>query len=272
MNPAPSHLFRLPNGMEIHSLNEPETVFASEEIFADRIYLRHGVVLPPDACVFDVGANVGLFTTFVKTEAPDSRVLCFEPSPVLYELLVRNTERFGASVTALPVGLGDQDGEAPFTYYPGYSILSGFHADPAEDERLLAAGIRRQLVERYGDADRAEQAVAAMARARLRNAVHATCRLRRVSTVMREEGIARIDLLKVDVEKSELEVLRGIEAADWPRIRQVVGEIHDPEGGRVETIRALLGGHGFTVHVDQAADGIFNFYALRDPEGAAPAP
>ena len=36
-----------------------------------------------------------------------------------------------------------------------------------------------------------------------------TCRLRRLSEVMREEEVERIDLLKVDVEGSELAVLRG---------------------------------------------------------------
>ena len=31
----------------------------------------------------------------------------------------------------------------------------------------------------------------------------------------------QVDLLKVDVERAELDVLRGISSQDWPRIRQV---------------------------------------------------
>jgi hypothetical protein len=40
---------------------------------------------------------------------------------------------------------------------------------------------------------------------------------------VRAESVERIDLLKVDVEKTGLDVLDGIEEGDWPRIRQLVG-------------------------------------------------
>jgi hypothetical protein len=46
------------------------------------------------------------------------------------------------------------------------------------------------------------------------------------------------------VEKSELDVLLGIEGQDWPKIKQVVVEVHDLEQ-RVKKITALLKEHGF---------------------------
>ena len=60
--------------------------------------------------------------------------------------------------------------------------------------------------------------------------------MRTVSEVLAEEGLERIDLLKVDVEKSEQEVLAGIREEDWEKIKQVVLEVHDREGslGRLE--------------------------------------
>jgi hypothetical protein len=39
-------------------------------------------------------------------------------------------------------------------------------------------------------------------------------------------------------------VLRGIDAADWPRIRAVVAEVHDLDD-RVDTIRRILESAGF---------------------------
>jgi hypothetical protein len=79
--------------------------------------------------------------------------------------------------------------------------------------------------------------------------------------------VQRIDLLKVDVEKSELDVLLGIEGQDWPKIKQVVVEVHDLEH-RVEKITALLKEHGFRrITVEQEPifkdSNIFNLYALR---------
>jgi hypothetical protein len=93
------------------------------------------------------------------------------------------------------------------------------------------------------------------------------CSLRTLSEVVHEQEVARIDLLKVDVEKAELDVLEGIDAADWPIIRQVVVEVHDHDG-RLARVRELLLEHGFaTIVVEQEplfrGTEIYNLYALR---------
>jgi hypothetical protein len=94
-----------------------------------------------------------------------------------------------------------------------------------------------------------------------------TCQLRRLSDVIREEKIQAIDLLKVDVEKCELDVLLGIDAADWSKIRQVVVEVHNHEN-RLETVKELLRSHGFkSIVAEQEAlfEGSpnFNVFARR---------
>jgi hypothetical protein len=85
-------------------------------------------------------------------------------------------------------------------------------------------------------------------------------------------GVERIDLLKVDAEKSELAVLAGITPDDWLRIRQVVIEVHDATGERTRDVRRLLEGHGFVVTADEetllSGSGLANLYAIRP--GAAP--
>ena len=43
------------------------------------------------------------------------------------------------------------------------------------------------------------------------------CQLRTLSDVVREEGVERIDLLKIDVENAEYEVLMGIRGATGGR-------------------------------------------------------
>jgi acyl carrier protein len=95
------------------------------------------------------------------------------------------------------------------------------------------------------------------------------CELRTLSQIIRDEDVERIDLLKVDVEKSELDVLRGIDSSDWERIRQVVVEVQDT-AGKLETIVRMLECRGFEVSVDQdkalEATGMFNVYARRAAE------
>lgn len=56
-----------------------------------------------------------------------------------------------------------------------------------------------------------------------------------------------MDLLKIDVERAELEVLAGVEAAHWPLIRQV-GAARGLHGiGRMDWllgVRLVIGRHG----------------------------
>jgi Methyltransferase FkbM domain len=85
--------------------------------------------------------------------------------------------------------------------------------------------------------------------------------------VLREESLDHVDLLKIDVEKSELDVLHGIAETDWPRIRQVVSEVHDVDE-RATTMERMLATRGFSVRVEQepewAGTPIRMLYATRD--------
>jgi hypothetical protein len=93
-----------------------------------------------------------------------------------------------------------------------------------------------------------------------------TCPLRTVSEIVAEHGVDRIDLLKVDVEKSEPEVLAGIAEGDWPKIRQAVVEVHDL-GERLREMGELFRLRGFTVTVEQEelyrGSDRYNLYAVR---------
>ena len=98
------------------------------------------------------------------------------------------------------------------------------------------------------------------------------CQVQTVSQIMRAQGLASLDLLKVDVERAELEVLQGVEAADWPRIAQVTGEVHDWQG-RKQRVERLLRAHFGHVVVQQSPDlrgsSLYSVYCTREPpEGA----
>ena len=77
-------------------------------------------------------------------------------------------------------------------------------------------------------------------------------------------AVSSIDLLKVDVEGDELLVLRGIRAADWPKIRQVVCEVHDVHG-RLEGVCQLLRRHGLRVTRELQRGGVQDGYEMVVP-------
>ena len=257
--------YRLPNGMEIFHQNEAETRHFYEDIFEHRSYVKHGVRIPKGATVFDVGGNIGLFTLFAQAEAPDARIYAFEPAPPLFDLLRRNAAEHRVRAELFNVGISDREREAPFTFYPRSSGMSSFHADEADEKHVLRTIIANQRRAGMADMDQVMSHSEELLGVRFEAATF-TAKLRRLGDVIRETGVERIDLLKVDVQKSELEVLDGLDEGDWPRIAQIVLEVHDIDG-RLSHLSALLERRGFEVTSEQdtlyVGTNIHNIYALR---------
>ncbi|MBV9706298.1 MAG: amino acid adenylation domain-containing protein [Chloroflexi bacterium] len=252
------HLFELPNHLQVFHQNRSETQWLYDEIFVDQSYLKHGVTLVDGDCVFDVGANIGLFTLFVHQRCPHAQMYAFEPIPPIFETLRNNVALYGLNTHLFQCGLSSETKEAVFTYYPSFSAMSGAYADVQEDEEVTKATLRNQseLLALHSDELLVD---------RFRNETF-ICRLKTLSNVIRENNIQCIDLLKVDVEKSELDVLNGIQQEDWPKIKQIVVEVHDRDG-RLAQIVDLLKKHDYHLVVEQAAllthTGLYNIYALR---------
>jgi amino acid adenylation domain-containing protein/FkbM family methyltransferase len=256
-------LIDLPNGLPVVAPNRPETEFLYQEIWGDKAYFRHGITFGDGACVFDIGANTGLFSLFVAQQARAVEIYAFEPLPPLYEMLRGNLAIHEVAARCFALGLGSRSGTAEFTYYPHVSIISGMHGDADEDQATMRAFLGQAFVgekETFGERDLAELVASRLEAERF------VCPLRTLSEVIAEQGVKRIDLLKVDVEKSELEVLAGIRQQDWPLIQQVVLEVHD-RGGSLATIVDMLRRNGFTVACEQASrlaqTRIHNVYARR---------
>jgi FkbH-like protein/FkbM family methyltransferase len=258
---------RLPNQMEIAHLNEYETDYLYEEIFTNQTYLKCGISLNDGDCVIDVGANIGMFTLFVKQRFKGAKVYAFEPAPPAFEALSINTALHCPDAILFDCGLSDKNQEASFTFYNKSSVFSGFHADPEQDRAALKRIVENVIRER-ASADAATSGALAdeLIEGRLQSDTY-LCRLRTLSSVIREHQIGSIDLLKVDAERSEMEVLGGIEEEDWGIIKQIVIEAHDKQGEQSKRIVRLLEEKGFDVITGEeellSGSGLINLYAKR---------
>jgi FkbM family methyltransferase len=224
----------LADDLAVYCLNQDEAEFLHAGIFQSSEYLLHGVQLRKGDTVFDVGSNIGMFSLFCSRHTQkDVNLFAFEPSTQLFAILERNVQEHCPKNTVLGnFGLGKSNYTAEFSFYPQYSLLSSFDSlsPDAEDAIIKTAFL--------GSCD-----------PQVFQRVVEQCSIRTISSVISEHNIQSIDLLKIDVEKFEWDVLQGIESADWPKIRQIVVEVHHIEN-RVESLVALLQKHGFRTFVD----------------------
>lgn len=136
-------------------------------------------VLRPGDHVADVGGYVGYFTMLAASlVGPEGRVVTFEPVRDNAETIRRSAEANGfAHVSVAEVALSDRDGAGTM------SIEREEGGSPSSTSSLGGAG-----------AETLDVPVATL------------------DEYVRREGIARLDLVKVDVEGLEREVVAGMEA------------------------------------------------------------
>ncbi|MFC9472710.1 FkbM family methyltransferase [Nocardia sp. NPDC056952] len=243
----------LPNGLQVLDLNPPETDFLYEEIFQRNVYMRHGITIPKNAVVIDAGANIGLFSLSIATKYVDATVYAFEPAPQAASVLRTNVRaNSSVNITVYEQGLSDKSRNATLTYYPHNTGMSSIYGSDDEERAVLQSVVSHQL-----DGDLSPEGVelnshaAEIVEAKLAKRL-VNCRLIRLSDFLIEHPGIRIDLLKIDVQKSELDLLNGIDEDHWNRIDQIVAEVHDLDNRR-ERITSELTRRGFEVSTSQDA-------------------
>jgi FkbH-like protein/FkbM family methyltransferase len=258
--------YSLPNNIEIVHLNEYETDYVYKEIFEDKCYMRHGIQIKDGDTIIDIGANIGLFTLFVNQFGKNIKVYSFEPSPVVYDLLKLNSKAYGSNVKTFNYGVSDQKKNATFTFYRNSSVFSSFNANENEDKEAIQAVVRNMLRE-VTDGESAEEFLEEITNGRLESELY-VCELLSVSDIISENKIAKINLLKIDAEKSELAILNGINENDWNKIEQIVIEVHDKSGELLKKVESILIKKGFRIALEEEKllekSGLYNIYAVRN--------
>ncbi|AND15928.1 non-ribosomal peptide synthetase [Rathayibacter tritici] len=273
------HVHDLPDGTTVFHHNARETDFVYDEVFVQQEYLRHGVTIRDGDRVLDIGANIGLFTLFVARHAPGAVVHAFEPIPPLVDTLRRNVALHAPRAVVHPLGVSAEPGEATFTFYRHNTVISSSRTSPEEAHELMSSYVLGQDGQGSVDVDDVPL-VGRLVDARL-GSDEFVCELTTVSDALVSTGLDRVDLLKIDVENAEYDVLKGVSATDWARVRQVVVEVHDI-GGRLEHVTTLLRALGFTVAWERGTTVLqhtvlFTVYAVRadadnDRRSAIPSP
>lgn len=185
--------------------------------------------------VLDIGANVGATTVFFSEMYPAAKIHSFEPIPGNLEILKMNAASRGrpGSIDCHLLALSDHDGELQMIHSPGANSHGGwsFYQRGAEGtEEKLSVPVRKS-----GD-------------------------------FVRELGLDRIDVIKIDTEGAEKEILHGLTPEQLASVQYIVGELH---GERDFELLDWLEQRGFGIECKKSfGKPCFIFKALRtQPRG-----
>jgi len=195
--------------------DEPETVWWIDN------------VVQPGDCVWDVGANVGLYALYAATRVGDEGlVAAFEPAADNYAALSRNLALSGMDrrVQAYCVALSDETRAASL-------FLTS-----------LDAGRAAHVFGRVDDAFSDE------ARPHLQSALGFSA-----DRFMELFGVRAPDHLKLDVDSIEERIVRG-GAKAFAGTRSIIVELNvgDEHQAHKESLRAAIAGLGFVEHAETA--------------------
>jgi len=250
----------LPNGLVVHSHQKGETEFLYKEVWEQREYAHNKFTCydTPDAVIFDVGANIGMFSMFAAKECEPHTctIHAFEPIPKISKLCKQNLATHVPTATVHRLGLSNKKGEATFNFHPNFSLhSSGVDAfEERRNERL-----RTDLPALLADMEEKNKLpwwaqclprccilrMGSLLVTKLTESVKVTVQLNTLSAMIAQHNVDKIDLLKVDVEGCEEQVLEGIEEKDWSKICHATLEVED--FAACKRVTALLKSKGFEV-------------------------
>lgn len=128
--------------------------------------------------IFDIGANTGVYSLVAKSLNPAATVYALEPISRVFEKLLENRTLNDLDFFCLEVAASDADGTAVVFDTPTEHTYS-----VTVNENLLAHG---------------------------EEAIPTEIQIIRLDTLINEQGIPKIDLMKIDVETHEPQVLAGL--------------------------------------------------------------
>ncbi|HME88321.1 MAG TPA: FkbM family methyltransferase [Chthoniobacterales bacterium] len=149
--------------------------------------------------ILDIGSNIGASIIYFHEQFPDAKIFGFEPHPDTFRILQQN--------------VGHVRGVTVFNY--GLGATQQRVSVQADQVNFGAFNTRGHFKDRGYPA------------------VPVECEVRRLDGVLREIGIAQLDLIKIDCEGAEADVFSTLPDEILNQCQWIVGEFHDHTGFEV---------------------------------------
>jgi len=166
--------------------------------------------LKKDSIIIDAGANVGVFSRFAAGLSPEGRVYAFEPAPTTFDYLARRSKDF-KNIIPVNAALGATERKGKILVS---KIFSG-------GSRMTDSPYKMKGDQFVADASFSIDVIP-------------------IDAFVKQQGIPRVDFIKIDAEGYEKEILEGA-AETIKRFKPIIvmGAYHVP--GDIENLPKVLG-------------------------------
>jgi len=184
-----------------------KTIF--KEIWLKNLYNQFGVVVEDGDLVIDIGAHVGIFSTYASSLSKNGKIYSFEPLKENFKLLNFHKDLNNLNITTSNFGIDGEVGKKIFYVNNknsgGNSLIEGkYKTKKIEIETI------------------------------------------KLSDFCKKEKITKIDFLKIDCEGSEYSILENDEKF-LSFTNKIIMETHPFEGKSVFKLIKILKDNGFTI-------------------------
>jgi FkbM family methyltransferase len=188
-------------------------VLGSADVFQEIFEEKHHTKLKSflgkkDKVIVDLGANEGLYVLKMKENSPNAKIIAVEPNPEAFRILKKNVETNNLSdVMLVNSAVSSKNGKVNFEIIKGSTEVGAL-----------------KLYEKFEN------------RGEIRKISVTSITLEKLFNMF---NLNKIDLLKMDVEGTELEILKSAESI-LPKIKKVVVEYHGAQKTKKGVIKLML--------------------------------
>jgi len=203
-----------------------------QEIFKEHTHTKHEAFNGEgNKIILDIGANEGYYTLFMKKYNPNANIIALEPIPKTYNILKKNV--LGnkiKNVKLLKKALTDKTGKTVFEFVPEVSAISSTNMGLQDRPWLEKSRIKTINVDSVT-----------------------------LKELFQKFKLDYVDILKLDVEGSELKILENSKDI-LNKIKKIVIEYHSDE--LKEKCKNLLINKGFKLVLEDKTSPCGDIYFL----------
>ena len=168
---------------------------SDEHILAANISENPEYIFPKELkpkVIFDIGANIGVVSVIMANVYPDAKIYAYEPNPVNFEILIKNTKGYGEQIEIHNAALAAEAGKMDLylsddpNNHGGCSLYQHRVDMSAKPFEVTCFSARKEF----------------------------------------EMAGGKVDLVKIDCEGSEWQILSSLTPAQLQSIQIMVGELH----------------------------------------------